>query len=264
MAFLDTAYGKTYFQKHGKGQPLVILHGGPGCESSYLIAGLMPLAQWRTLYFFDQFGCGHDSNLPEDATFEKTVAHAEAFIEALNLMPGSLGLLGHSFGAHMAFGLMPKLRAPLRELVLLNPVPPTEKLRAKIQVSLTSEQSARIKELTPIKTVSAGIEIMNTYSKIYCETWPTPVKFEYHSFNMRLCAAVQNSMGDFDFRPLFRLIPKRSLLFKGENDFIGPELLTDYDQAFSNVIQLERAKHMPFLDRANDFLDAVTPYFQTP
>lgn len=225
-----------------------------------MIAGLRPLAKWRTLYFFDQFGCGEDLNDPDQADFKRTVQHALCFVEALKLNPGTVGLLGHSFGAHLAFGLLEKLGS-IRELIFLNPVPSRALLRSRLKVDLSDIDAARIKQLTPLKTREAGVEIINIYSRIYCEKWPPEVPCDHKAFDMQLCGRVQASMGDFDFRPLFPRIPKQSLLVTGERDFIRPELLLDYGQVFGRTIEMKGAMHMPFLDRPKDFLAAVSGYF---
>lgn len=261
MPFIETTFGKIHYVKHGQGEPLVVLHGGPGCELTYLEAGLRPLAKWRELFIFDQFGCGRDANDPFRADFNKTVDHGLAFLKALKLDSKNIGLLGHSFGAGIAFGMMRKLSA-LRELIFLNPIPPTAELWGKIEVNLSGKDSARIEELTPLRTREAGVEIIQIYSRYYCESWPSKVPFEYHSFDMQLCEQVQKSMGAFDFRPQFSQVPQKSLLFLGERDFIRPELLKDYRSVFSKIIELPGAMHMPFLDRPQDFLSAITPYFE--
>ena len=161
----------------------------------------------------------------------------------------------------MAFGMMRELCVP-RELIFLNPVPPTAELWRKVQVNLSKEDADRVEQLTPIRTQEAGVEIMNIFSRIYCEEWPPKVRFEYKAFDMQLCDRVQQSMGEFDFRPMFSRIPEESLLFIGKRDFIRPELLSDYRPVFSEVVELKTAMHMPFLDRPEDFLGAITPYFQ--
>lgn len=104
MSTIQSRFGNIYCEKMGDGPPLIALHGGPGCESSYMIAGLKPLAKWRTVYVFDQYGCGDDPNDPETASFRKTVDHAVALIEAPRLNGSGFGMLGHSFGAQLAFG----------------------------------------------------------------------------------------------------------------------------------------------------------------
>ncbi len=128
--------------------------------------------------------------------------------------------------------------------------------------TLNLEDTARIVALTPLRTRAVGVEIMNIYSRIYSEKWPPKIQFEYKAFDMQLCDRVQNSMGDFDFRPLLSLIPKRSLLVTGERDFIRPELHLVYKPVFSKAIEMKGAMHMPFLDRPTVFLSAVSDYFQ--
>ena len=261
MAFLDTSAGKIHYEKTGQGPALVMLNGGPGIDLAYMQAGLSFLSKWRTLYFFDQYGCGQDSNLPCGADLTKTVNHACAFISELGLDPKSIGLLGHSFGAPIALEMMGKL-LPLRELIFLNPVPPTAKRWGEVRNDISAEDRACLQELGSERTPENGVKAIEIYSKYYCETWPTKVSFRYGAFDPVLCEDVQQSMGDFDLRASLKLIPKKSLLVTGEKDFIFPALLSDYEPFFSTKIEIEGGKHMPFLDRPQEFSKAVSKYFE--
>ncbi len=261
MSNIDTPSGRIYYEKMGKGPSLVLLNGGPGLELSYMLAGLSPLSKWRTLYFFDQFGCGEDSNYPLRADFLKTVNHALDFIASLGLKQGTVGLLGHSFGAAIALKMI-EGNFPARELIFINPVPPTAELYGRVKIDISPEDVERIGALVKLQTRESGVALMEIYSKYYCEHWPTRLKFKYRSFDVGLCERVVASMGKYDFRSSLTRVPKRSLLVKAENDFIRPELLSGYDEVFSNVVQMPGARHLSFLDRPEEFLSFTAAYFE--
>ena len=57
--------------------PVLVLHGGPGIPSDYLeTLGLLTQKYGRTVYFYDQIGCGN-SDEPEDPSFYSVEQCAE-------------------------------------------------------------------------------------------------------------------------------------------------------------------------------------------
>ena len=49
---------KLYFKVIGDGEPLLVIHGGPGLSHDYLFEGLKPLAQNFKVIFYDQRASG--------------------------------------------------------------------------------------------------------------------------------------------------------------------------------------------------------------
>ena len=55
---MEWSAGKTWYKTEGQGEPLVVIHGGPGYPHFYL-EGLLALASSeRQVIVYDQLGCG--------------------------------------------------------------------------------------------------------------------------------------------------------------------------------------------------------------
>ncbi|MEK7251534.1 MAG: alpha/beta fold hydrolase, partial [Bacteroidota bacterium] len=52
---------QLFYKIIGKGTPIVILHGGPGLDHSYLLPQMAELAKTHKLIFFDQRASGKSS-----------------------------------------------------------------------------------------------------------------------------------------------------------------------------------------------------------
>lgn len=84
----------------GHGDPLLLMHGGPGLDHTSL-AALEPLAEEFRLIFYDHRANGRSTGAPETMTFENLVADAEGLRQILGL--DRWAVLGHSFGGHIGF-----------------------------------------------------------------------------------------------------------------------------------------------------------------
>ena len=115
--------------------PIVVLHGGPGVPSDYLLP-LKSLAarEQRKMFFYDQLGCGRSEG-PDDESFYSAHQAAEDGVQMLNhfvdfhglLEYGAFHIMGHSWGGCLAVEMVlrqlpqhPRLQQGLASVVLSN------------------------------------------------------------------------------------------------------------------------------------------------
>src|SRR3954468_8985305 len=101
-----------YSREIGRGQPIIVLHGGPDFDHRYLLPDLDRLADAFRLIYYDQRGRGRsaDEVLPDDVTLTSDVDDLDQVRQHFSLE--SAALLGHSWGAVLA--LEYALRHPRR------------------------------------------------------------------------------------------------------------------------------------------------------
>jgi proline iminopeptidase len=103
MGYVDVPGGKVWWRREGAGSktPLLLLHGGPGAGHNYLLP-MKALGADRTVYFYDQLGCGN-ADAPEDAalyTIPRSVEEIDVVRNALGLE--RVILFGNSWGGMLA------------------------------------------------------------------------------------------------------------------------------------------------------------------
>jgi len=111
---------EIYYKSCGRGAPVLVIHGGPGMEHSYLLPQVAALADHYQLIFYDQRSSGR-SLAPTDScsiTLDNFINDIEGLRRALRL--GRVNLMGHSFGGVLA--MMYAVRYPDRvnSLILVN------------------------------------------------------------------------------------------------------------------------------------------------
>ena len=113
----------TYCRVIGSGEPLVIVHGGPGMAHDYLFKPFSRLAAKHRLVFYDQMGNGLSDGFRENekAGVDGLVEELEGVRKAFGL--GAIDLAGQSWGAVIAVHYAAKYPQNVKKLLLLEPAP---------------------------------------------------------------------------------------------------------------------------------------------
>src|SRR5882757_5099395 len=116
--YVDAGGVMIYYKVFGRGEPLVLLHGGPGASHDYFLPYLTPLARHYQLVFIDERGSGRSQTLEDVSayTVENMAEDVEAVRQALGL--GQISLLGHSYGGVLAQAYALKYQKNLSHLIL--------------------------------------------------------------------------------------------------------------------------------------------------
>jgi pimeloyl-ACP methyl ester carboxylesterase len=117
MSYADVNGLSMYYEEHGAGDPLVLLHGGLG--SVEMFASLLPvLGEGRRVIAVD-FQChGRTADIDRPLRPEHFADDVAALIEQLGAAPADV--LGYSLGAHTALRLAIQHPALVRRLVAIS------------------------------------------------------------------------------------------------------------------------------------------------
>jgi hypothetical protein len=61
--YIEANGASFYYKAVGKGELVLVLHGGPGLEHGYLLPGLPRISHGHRFIFFDQRSCGKTESL---------------------------------------------------------------------------------------------------------------------------------------------------------------------------------------------------------
>ena len=116
--FVEANGVMIYYKILGRGEPLMIVHGGPGASHDYFLPYLLPLARRHNLIFIDERGSGRSQKLEDPAgyTIQNMVEDVESVRQALGL--SKISLLGHSYGGALAQAYALKYQSNLSHLIL--------------------------------------------------------------------------------------------------------------------------------------------------
>jgi proline iminopeptidase len=148
--YVDAHGVLIYYVEFGKGEPLVVLHGGPGADHTYFLPWLLPLARTHRLIFIDERGSGQSERLQDLSkyTIENMADDVEAVRVALGL--GKIDLLGHSCGGVLAEAYALKYQQNLRHLILNSTFASTSEMNAVLareKAAMPPEKLSRLNQL---------------------------------------------------------------------------------------------------------------------
>jgi pimeloyl-ACP methyl ester carboxylesterase len=108
---------KTWYDEHGAGPPLVLLHGGLA-DARWFAPNLRALAEHFHLYTPERRGHGHTPDVEGPITYQLMTDDTIAFLEAVVGQPADL--VGHSDGAFVAMLVAMQRPELVRRLVMIS------------------------------------------------------------------------------------------------------------------------------------------------
>jgi proline iminopeptidase len=113
---------RLWYRIAGKGEPLLLIPGGPGLPHNYLWPSFEQFSDSFQVIYFDAFGRGfsdHAQN-PRDYSFSHDVTEIEGLRLALGL--GKINVYGHSYGGIVAQEYALRYPQSVQRLILANTI----------------------------------------------------------------------------------------------------------------------------------------------
>jgi len=139
---------RLHYLIEGKGDPIVVLHGGPGGNLTSKLE-LVSFAADHQWVFFDQRGCGESDRFPvgvdslQEATEFFSIDQYVKDLEEIRLKLGTekITLLGHSWGGALAVFYAAAHPDRVKKLIVYNGGPMWPELRAAKKAALRARST---------------------------------------------------------------------------------------------------------------------------
>lgn len=255
----------TYLKTCGNGRPLLVVHGGPGLEHSYLFPWLLPLAKLRTIIFYDQHGCGNDRTPATEISVNLLIDQLRALVGSLD-GESPYDIIAHSWGAYLVLRaiLHGKISRPNR-LILISPVGLTAERSAGAVQRLIERIPANVmKEYEMDLSTSEADSCLRALKRIvpyYCANSTHHSSPEFGAYCPDVEASVEGSLGDCDLRGV-DVRDVRKLLVYGTHDFESPANTREIQDHNCQIEVLPDAGHFCFSERSTEFLKVTTKFLR--
>jgi len=288
--YVDANGVLIYYEEIGRGEPLIILHGGPGASHQYFLPYLLPLARRNTLIFIDERGSGRSQRIedPSGYTVEAMVEDVESVRLALGFH--SVSVLGHSYGGVLAQAYALKYQEHLTHLILCSTFHSTRRMNrvfADMKKKMSPELRERIDHFEKAGLFGQGKDYeRNRYPAAYMvAAWGEgyfPYLFQSHpdanydptnttDISWDLYREMWGSHGEFvidgnltsvEYADRLPSITVPTLITVGDHDECAPELAQEMHDMIrgSKLVILPHSGHMTFVDQPSRFLSAVDDF----
>lgn len=278
---------RLYCRVVGEGPPVVVLHGGPDFDHTYLLPELDGLADAARLVYYDQRGRGRSAEgvEPTDVSIESEVADLDGLRDALGF--GSVAVLGHSWGGALAMEYATRRPDRVSHLILVNTAPASGEdallMREHFRRARPDGDVERMEKIASSAAYRAGdVETEAAYYRIHYRIalrGPEQVdevvrRLRLHftekgiltarAIEERLYAETWNSAG-YDLLPKLRSLEVPALVLHGEDDFVPVELVARIADALPNgrLVVLPECGHFAYLEAPDAVHEHVTALFET-
>ena len=261
----------------GRGEPLLLMHGGPGLDHTTL-SPFEALADRFTLVFYDHRANGRSTGAAESMTWENLTADADALRETLGF--ARWAVLGHSFGGMVALEYALRYPGRVSRLLLLDScadarwwqITAPEILAGRGYGAGAVEAARRFYNgrLAPAEVNRLVLRFVGAY---YYRLGPLSLpRAVIGGFRMRM----RPEAHVFGFGELFagwtvmdrlREIDAPTLVLAGRHDFLSP---AEHDAIVADRLPdarleiVERAGHNPQHERPAEVLAAVRRFLGAP
>lgn len=262
-----------WIESVGKGEPVLVIAGGPGCAHSYMHPQLDALATSHRVIYYDALGRGRSdrANDPAEYTLGRDVSDVEELIRGLKL--GPLTVLGHSYGTVVAQSLALQHPESVKRLVLVAPFHSAEMWKAGndryyLQCQqMYPEEWADLMRLRARGLPANAPECRSLWDRM--PVWLTLSYFdgsndakiadlfeiEYTVFDTMTGndwgSDLSGTLAGFDFRPVLKNLKMPTLILAGRADGTALPCCTLQYRSFApqaEFAMLEKSGHQPFLD----------------
>ena len=273
---------RLFYRTFGRGEPLVLVHGGPAYHHAYFLPWVRPLERSFRLILYDQAGSGKSSKRTDARyDFDTMTADLESLRRKLRL--GRTNLLGHSWGAMLALEYACRHPAAVRRLVLANTFASGRDLNRGLRRmwdGATPEQRAILRMHERRGLFRDGPRYPSEYGKVASEVYAPYVRAHMKELPQALARMkiefdvyrqlwgehgefrVTGRMRDWDATPNLPELPMPTLVIAGRRDMTDP---ISAGRIASRIPKgecaiFERSTHFPFIEQPSLFLAVVEDF----
>ncbi len=274
--YIDTEEVKLFYKTMGTGDPIVVLHGGPGFDHRQFLPFIWELAENHQVILFDQRGTGLS-----ECTVDSTTITVGNFIKDIELVRQhfkieEMNLLGHSWGGILAMHYSVSHPEKLKSLILCSCAASADcfdTMRRNYTAKRSEVDTALLEE------IYGSTEFQNQDPEAIARFWAvffrvyfvdpayadqmdlvfTPNTIAHSDLVARY---ILTSIGQFNLHDELAVVDCPTLILHGDSDPMPPSYAEELQASIkqSELVICENTGHWLFIDGKDCFRDSILDF----
>jgi proline iminopeptidase len=265
-----------YYRIVGTGEPLMMVHGGPGSNMLHLLPYCDTLSTQFKLIYYDQRGCGKSSPLSDSqsVSWKDHVEDLEGLRKAFGLE--RMNLFGHSWGGGLVMLYAIAYPERVTRLIISNSMPARDGEWKKEMAMIESEferlhgvreelaalDKSGLRESDPVAYFRRYGEIKSW--QIFVDT--TDAAKTVHTIEP--CPLVNHytweSLRGYDFRRELKRLRMPVLIIHGERDIIPLKYAEEiHDFIRQSKLVVTRKGHQPYIEDPARYFQSIVEFLRS-
>ena len=267
-----------YYKVVGQGEPMLIIHGGPGLNHQYLFPNLQFLTDRYQLIFYDQRASGRSSlNLDSNSvTIDNFIQDIDELRNTFGI--DKLNIMAHSWGGLLAMKYAIKHPENTKSLILINSVGASSEISTMANQTLaerfTKEDSIQKAEIIQTeefqKREPNAIEALMKIGfkhQFYNISFIDSLNLSLNKDYIKTSQLLQNlaiDLTEYDFHSDLKKIQSPTLLIYGSEDPLTELAGTRIHESIENseFKILDNCGHFPFIEKKDEFKTTVVNFME--
>lgn len=272
---------ELFYREVGQGRPIIVIHGGPGFDHTYLLPDMDRLADSYRLIYYDQRGRGKSMGDVRDISINTEIEDLEGLRKHLQL--DSVAVLGHSWGGYLAMEYAIRYPNRVSHMILMDTSVASRADYLLFEQELSKRTADHEERLNALASGAKGeegdLETRTEYYRIYFSTTirkPEHLERLDLSFSnftkegvLRARAIGQRlinetwSSSEFNLIPQLKRLSIPTLIIHGDYDFIPLEAVTRIAQAVpgARFTLLKECGHFAYIESPAEVRKEIDDFF---
>jgi proline iminopeptidase len=278
--FVAVRHGALFYRQIGQGRPIIVLHGGPDFDHTYLLPDLDRLASAYRLIYYDQRGRGRSLGDPQAISLQTELEDLDDLRQHLQL--DSVGVLGHSWGSVLAMEYALGHPERVSHLILMNTAPASQAGLVLLRQEIASRLAAHQQRMKELKSSLKYLEGDPATAAEYYRYWFSAAFKRPEHLNrldlgfthltpedVRRARAVEQRLyqdtfdrQDFNLIPRLRRLRVPTLVIHGDYDFVPAAVAAGIAQAIpgARLAVLNDCGHFAYFECPEGVRQAVANF----
>lgn len=278
--YVEVEQGKLFYQSFGRGEPIIVVHGGPGLDQGYLLPHMLELAKNHQVVFYDQRGGGKSLGATLDARHVNLLQFSEDLEKIRDHFNfKKFTVIGHSWGGQLSMSYAIRHPERVKAMILLNSAPANFKGQQAffnefaIKIEPIKEETKALFDYNELKTLDEA-QINSLYKKLASIYFANAKNAEKLNFEMKKESVLsgfkvsnqlsKTAIAKLNLFPGLVKLDVPTLVIHGNQDIVPSFTAQEIHEAIigSEIEYLDQCGHFSYVEQPEKLFASINNFIK--